>query len=88
MHAMVHSQICGWVFSYHIHYTRSTHHIILFVHSQLRSYDTLRREHDTQIIQVALDAGIQITPEHWSVLLYGDETHTPHLQSIIADVSV
>lgn len=35
-------------------------------------YDMLRREHDSQIIQIAHEAGLRIAPDQWSSLLYGD----------------
>ena len=51
-----------------------------------RSYETLRREHDTQIVQIAMEAGLRIAPDQWSSLLYGDSTHKSHMQSIIDKV--
>lgn len=50
---------------------------------EFRQYDTLRREHDTQIVQIAIEAGLRISPEQWSLLLYGDQSHKSHMQSII-----
>ena len=50
---------------------------------ELRSYEALRREHDSQIVQIATEAGLRIAPEQWSSLLYGDNAHKPHMQSII-----
>ncbi|GIY52582.1 roquin-1 [Caerostris extrusa] len=46
-------------------------------------YETLRREHDAQIVQIATEAGLRIAPEQWSSLLYGDTAHKSHMQSII-----
>uniref|UniRef100_A0A0B6ZTG1 RING-type E3 ubiquitin transferase n=1 Tax=Arion vulgaris TaxID=1028688 RepID=A0A0B6ZTG1_9EUPU len=46
-------------------------------------YEALRREHDSQIVQIALEAGLRISPEQWSSLLYGDPAHKSHMQSII-----
>jgi hypothetical protein len=46
-------------------------------------YATLRREHDTQIIQIALEGGIRMSPEQWSQKLYGDSNHKSEMQSII-----
>ncbi|KAF8357676.1 rle-1 [Pristionchus pacificus] len=46
-------------------------------------YDSLRREHDAQIVSIAIDAGLRIAPEQWSALLYGDHDHRSHMQSII-----
>jgi len=51
-----------------------------------RSYDMLRREHDSQIVQIAMEAGLRIAPDQWSSLLYGDATHKSHMQSIIDKV--
>ncbi|RWS29458.1 hypothetical protein B4U80_04558 [Leptotrombidium deliense] len=47
------------------------------------SYEALRREHDTQIISIALEAGLRISPDQCSSLLYGDTAHKSHMQSII-----
>uniref|UniRef100_A0A915AQF0 RING-type E3 ubiquitin transferase n=1 Tax=Parascaris univalens TaxID=6257 RepID=A0A915AQF0_PARUN len=51
--------------------------------TEFRDYDSLRREHDAQIVQVALEAGLRISPDQWSSLLYGDQSHRSHMQSII-----
>ena len=53
---------------------------------EFRSYDALRLEHDAQIVQIAMEAGLRISPEQWSSLLYGDATHKSHMQSIIDKV--
>ena len=50
---------------------------------EFRTYDTLRREHDAQIVQIATEAGLRIAPDQWSSLLYGDTAHKSHMQSII-----
>ncbi len=50
---------------------------------EFRTYDTLRREHDAQIVQIATEAGLRIAPDQWSSLLYGDPVHKSHMQSII-----
>ncbi|XP_076468050.1 uncharacterized protein LOC143298906 [Babylonia areolata] len=50
---------------------------------EFRTYETLRLEHDAQIVQIAMEAGLRISPEQWSSLLYGDATHKSHMQSII-----
>ena len=50
------------------------------------TYDALRREHDSQIVQIATEAGLRISPEQWSSLLYGDTAHKSHMQSIIDKV--
>ena len=54
---------------------------------QFRTYETLRREHDSQIIKMAMDTGLRISPEQWSTLLYGDHKHKSDMQSIIDKVS-
>ncbi|XP_064863629.1 roquin-2-like isoform X1 [Oncorhynchus nerka] len=50
---------------------------------EFRAYEALRREHDAQIVHIALEAGLRISPEQWSSLLYGDLIHKSHMQSII-----
>lgn len=50
---------------------------------EFRTYETLRREHDAQIVQIATEAGLRIAPDQWSSLLYGDTSHKSHMQSII-----
>ncbi|XP_074614028.1 roquin-1-like isoform X2 [Acropora palmata] len=50
---------------------------------QFRTYDALRKEHDAQIVQIAMEAGLRILPDQWSSLLYGDLDHKSHMQSII-----
>lgn len=54
---------------------------------EFRSYEALRREHDAQIVHIAMEAGLRISPEQWSSLLYGDLAHKSHMQSIIDKVS-
>ena len=39
---------------------------------EFRTYETLRREHDAQIVQIATEAGLRIAPDQWSSLLYGN----------------
>lgn len=53
---------------------------------ECRTYDALRRDHDSQIVQIAMEAGLRIAPDQWSSLLYGDTTHKSHMQSIIDKV--
>ncbi|KAI2810450.1 Roquin-1 [Blomia tropicalis] len=55
---------------------------------EFRTYESLRREHDSQIVSIALENGLRISPEQWSSLLYGDNTHKSHMQSIIDKVFV
>ncbi|XP_061788108.1 roquin-2 isoform X2 [Nerophis lumbriciformis] len=50
---------------------------------EFRAYEALRREHDAQIVHIAMEAGLRISPEQWSSLLYGDLVHKSHMQSII-----
>ncbi len=50
------------------------------------TYEALRREHDAQIVHIAMEAGLRISPEQWSSLLYGDLMHKSHMQSIIDKV--
>ena len=50
---------------------------------EYNTYDSLRRVHDMQIIQIASEAGLRIVPEQWSSLLYGDGSHKSEMQSII-----
>jgi len=50
---------------------------------EFRSYESLRREHDAQIIRMAMEAGLRISPEQWSTLLYGNHKHKSDMQSII-----
>lgn len=54
---------------------------------EFRTYEALRREHDAQIVHIAMEAGLRISPEQWSSLLYGDLVHKSHMQSIIDKVS-
>ncbi|KAF7623539.1 ROQ_II domain-containing protein [Meloidogyne graminicola] len=49
---------------------------------QFRDYHALRAEHDAQIVQIAMEAGLRISPDQWSSLLYGDTLHRSHMQSI------
>lgn len=53
---------------------------------EFRVYEALRREHDAQIVHIAMEAGLRISPEQWSSLLYGDLVHKSHMQSIIDKV--
>ncbi|KAJ2954076.1 hypothetical protein O0L34_g2291 [Tuta absoluta] len=52
---------------------------------EFRTYESLRREHDAQIVQIATEAGLRIAPDQWSALLYGDTAHKSHMQSIIGN---
>lgn len=56
---------------------------LMTLKEEFRTYDALRREHDTQIVQIATEAGLRIAPDQWSALLYGDNNHKSHMQSII-----
>ena len=80
--------------TYSEHYKHSNVHVLIhnwrylyfFVPLQFRTYETLRREHDSQIIKMAMDTGLRISPEQWSTLLYGDHKHKSDMQSIIDKV--
>ncbi|CAB1317685.1 unnamed protein product, partial [Coregonus sp. 'balchen'] len=49
---------------------------------EFRTYEALRREHDSQIVQIAMEGGLRIAPDQWSSLLYGDQSHKScHLQT-------
>lgn len=54
---------------------------------EYRDYSALRREHDAQIVQIAVEAGLRISPEQWSCLLYGEPSKRNHMESIIDLVS-
>lgn len=53
---------------------------------QFRTLEALRKEHDAQIVHIATEAGLRISPDQWSSLLYGDLEHKSHMQSIIDKV--
>lgn len=53
---------------------------------QYRTSESLRREHDAQIIKIAMEAGLRITPETWSTQLYGNTNRKSEMQSIIDKV--
>lgn len=50
---------------------------------EFRTYKSLRKEHDAQIVQIATEAGLRIAPDQWSALLYGDPEHKSDMQSLI-----
>lgn len=50
---------------------------------EFRTYKSLRKEHDAQIVQIATEAGLRIAPDQWSALLYGDPDHKSDMQSLI-----
>uniref|UniRef100_A0A915CQK2 RING-type E3 ubiquitin transferase n=1 Tax=Ditylenchus dipsaci TaxID=166011 RepID=A0A915CQK2_9BILA len=50
---------------------------------EFRDYESLRLEHDSQIIQIACEANLKISSEQWSSLLYGDLNHRTQIQSIV-----
>jgi RING finger/CCCH-type zinc finger protein len=56
---------------------------LMTLRPEYRNYESLRREHDAQIVKIALEKGIRFSPEQWSSILYGDNNHKPHMQSII-----
>ncbi|VDO45331.1 unnamed protein product [Haemonchus placei] len=53
---------------------------------EFRNYEALRKEHDAQIVQMAVECGLRISPDQWSALLYGDQAHRSHMQSIIGSL--
>ena len=53
---------------------------------ELRSYEGIRREHDTQIIKIGLESGLHFSPDQWSHILYGDNLHKSLMQSILGNV--
>lgn len=50
---------------------------------EFRNYDALRAEHDAQIVQIAMESGLRISPDQWSSLLYGDNRHRKHMGMIL-----
>lgn len=62
---------------------RESESCLMQLKEQYRKYNDLRREHDAQIISMALESGIRLSPEQWSSLLYGDQRHKSNMQSII-----
>lgn len=56
---------------------------LMELRKEFLKYPALRRQHDTQIIQIALESGIRMSPEQWSQKLFGDSTHKSDMQSII-----
>ncbi|VDN44978.1 unnamed protein product [Gongylonema pulchrum] len=54
---------------------------------EFRKFEALQLEHDTQIIKIACEAGLRISPDQWSSLLYGDQQHRSRMQSILDKVS-
>ncbi|CAD5117172.1 DgyrCDS5974 [Dimorphilus gyrociliatus] len=59
---------------------------LMQLREELRNYDNLRREHDAQVVTIAIEAGLRIVPEQWSSLLYGNVYHKSYIQSIIDKV--
>ena len=56
---------------------------LLELKKEYSKYPSLRRQHDSKIISIALNAGIRMSPEQWSHKLFGDATHKSEMQSII-----
>lgn len=56
---------------------------LMELRKEFLKYPALRRQHDMQIIQIALESGIRMSPEQWSQKLFGDSTHKSEMQSII-----
>lgn len=55
---------------------------------QFQSYEALRREHDAQIMRIAMESGLRIGPEQYSNLLYGKNNYKSQMQSILDKVCV
>lgn len=72
--------------SYHQVTKRDEDSSLMQLKEEFRTYEALRREHDAQIVHIAMEAGLRISPEQWSSLLYGDLVHKSHMQSIIDKV--
>lgn len=68
-------------------FKREAESSLMQLKAEYRDYESLRREHDTQIVQIATESGLRISPDQWSSLLYADQTHRSHMQSIIDTVS-
>ena len=58
------------------------------LHVQFQSYEALRREHDAQIMRIAMESGLRIGPEQYSNLLYGKSTYKSQMQSILDKVCI
>ncbi|CAF1040763.1 unnamed protein product, partial [Brachionus calyciflorus] len=56
---------------------------LMELRKEFTKYPALRKQHDMQIIQIALESGIRMSPEQWSQKLFGDSTHKSEMQSII-----
>ncbi|KAI3409936.1 RING [Globodera pallida] len=54
---------------------------------QFRSFETLRFEHDSQIVQIAIDAGLSVSPEYWASLLYADHRKRTHMLTVCDRIS-
>lgn len=65
---------------------RSEESSLMQLKEEFRNYEELRGQHDMQIVEISRDFGLRIGPEQWSCLLYGDNNHRSHMQSIIDKV--
>ncbi|KPM06726.1 hypothetical protein QR98_0052040 [Sarcoptes scabiei] len=54
---------------------------------EFENYEDLRRKHDKEIIEIAIEDGIRLSPGQWSSLLYGDTKHKSQMQSILDKVN-
>lgn len=81
------SEIPDYLFLTHQVTKRDEDSSLMQLKEEFRTYEALRREHDAQIVHIAMEAGLRISPEQWSSLLYGDLVHKSHMQSIIDKVS-
>lgn len=71
------------IFSYKKVHKRESDSSLMQLKEEFCTYESLRREHDAQIVQIATEAGLRIAPDQWSSLLYGDMVHKSHMQSIM-----
>ena len=62
---------------------REANSSLMQLKEEFRTYKSLRKEHDSQIVQIATEAGLRIAPDQWSALLYGDPDHKSDMQSLI-----
>lgn len=84
------SFLCGWILYCLLSCQvtkRDEDSSLMQLKEEFRTYEALRREHDAQIVHIAMEAGLRISPEQWSSLLYGDLVHKSHMQSIIDKVA-
>ena len=59
---------------------------LLQLKHEFRTYEALRREHDSQIVSIGNEVGLLFSPVQWSNMLYGEFGFKPYMQSIIDKV--